>query len=458
LILTTNERSQCRIADCGFENILLNMREKTSKFPHPISDIQFGVASEVGKLRKVLVHRPDLSLRRLTPANHDSLLFDDLLWVEHAQFEHDNFTTIMREHGVEVYYLEQLMIEALQSDPMAQQRIVERVITPLTVGLSLYDELYELLLDMAPQTLVKHLIGGLTKAETEAIYDLGPAGQTSLIAATSDEDTFLLPPLPNSLFTRDASCWIYGGVTLNPMYYPARRAEAVNVSLIYHYHPIFREASFEFWYPIDGRMDDYQALDFGHASLEGGDVMPIGNKTVLVGISERTSPQMIEALAETLFARGAAERVIACRMTRDRAHMHLDTVFTMLDHDAVTIYPKIVQQIKAFSIRPGSKSWQFDIREEKSFLDAVADALQCKQLRIIPTGGDEYRQAREQWDDGNNIVALEPGVVIAYRKNTHTNQAFRDAGIEVLEIDGFELGRGRGGGHCMTCPLLRDGL
>ncbi|MFN2160537.1 MAG: arginine deiminase family protein, partial [Candidatus Promineifilaceae bacterium] len=240
-----------------------------SDIPNPTSQISFGVASEVGKLRKVLVHRPDLSLRRLTPANHDTLLFDDLLWVEHAQVEHDNFTAIMRERGVEVYYLEQLMVEALQAHPQAQQRIVERVITPLTVGLSLYDELYELLLDMEPPTLVRHLIGGLTKAETEAMYDLGPADHTSLIAAASDGDTFLLPPLPNSLFTRDSSCWIYGGVTLNPMYYPARRAEAVNTALVYHYHPMFRAASFEFWYPMDGRMDDYQALDFGHASLEG---------------------------------------------------------------------------------------------------------------------------------------------------------------------------------------------
>ena len=418
----------------------------------------FGVGSEAGKLRKVLVHRPDLSLRRLTPTNHDELLFDDLLWVEHAQLEHDAFTEIMRGHGVEVYYLDRLMIESLEAHPDAQQRIVERVITPLTVGYSLYDELYELLLDMPPQTLVTHLIGGLTKGEAQAAYDFGAAESSSLIAAASDEDAFLLPPLPNSLFTRDSSSWIYNGVTLNPMYYPARRAEAVNVALVYHYHPLFREAQFEFWYPLDGRMDDYQALDFGLASLEGGDVMPIGNKAVLIGVSERSSPQMVEAVAETLFARGAAERVIACQMTRDRAHMHLDTIFTMLDRDAVTVYPKIVNSINAFSIRPSDKAWEFDIRAERSFLEAVADALQCKKLRVIPTGGDQFRQAREQWDDGNNVVALEPGVVIAYRKNTRTNQAFRDAGIEVLEIDGFELGRGRGGGHCMTSPLLRDGL
>jgi len=426
--------------------------------PGPPPSLEFGVGSEVGKLRKVLVHRPELSLRRLTPANHDELLFDDLLWVEHAQIEHDAFTDHMRGRGVEVFYLEQMMVEALQAHPEAQQRIVERVITPLTVGLSLYDELYELLLEMAPQTLVRHLIGGLTKAEAQAMYDLGTAEHTSLLAAASASNTFLLPPLPNSLFTRDSSSWIYGGVTLNPMYYPARRAEAVNVALVYHYHPLFSASGFEFWYPMDGALDRYQALDFGHASLEGGDVMPIGNKTVLIGVSERTSPQMIEALAETLFAREAAERVIACQMTRDRAHMHLDTVFTMLDRDAVTIYPQIVNQIKAYSLRPGNKAWEFDVTLENSFLEAVADALKCKKLRVIGTGGDEYRQAREQWDDGNNVVALEPGVVIAYRKNTHTNQAFRDAGIEVLEIDGFELGRGRGGGHCMTCPLLRDGL
>jgi arginine deiminase len=429
-----------------------------SEIKNPKSQITFGVGSEVGKLHKVLVHRPDLSLRRLTPTNHDELLFDDLLWVEHAQVEHDAFTAIMRERGVEVYYLEQMMVEALQAHPQAQQRIVDRVITPLTVGYSLYDELLELLLDMVPATLVRHLIGGLTKAEAQAMYDFSTADHTSLIAAASDEDAFLMPPLPNSLFTRDSSSWIYSGVSLNPMYYPARRAEALNVALIYHYHPLFLESDFEFWYPIDGRIDNYQALDFGHASLEGGDIMPIGNKTVLVGISERTSPQMVEALAETLFARQAAERVVACQMTRDRAHMHLDTVFTMLDRDAVTIYPKIVNNIKAYSIRPGNKAWEFDIRHEKSFLDAVTDALDCKRLRVIPTGGDQFRQAREQWDDGNNVVALEPGVVIAYRKNTRTNQAFRDAGIEVLEIDGFELGRGRGGGHCMTCPLLRDGL
>ncbi len=271
---------------------------------------------------------------------------------------------------------------------------------------------------------------------------------------------FILPPLPNTLFTRDSSSWVYNGVILNPMYWPARHLELFNVGLVYHFHPMFREAEFEYWYPPleNGRYFDFAMENFGKASLEGGDIMPVGHKTVLIGMSERSTGQMIEQIARTLFAAGAAERIIACRMTRDRAHMHLDTVFTMLDRDAVTIYPKVVNQITAYSIRPGDNEHIFDVREERTFLDAVQDALGVKKLRVIATGGDEYQQAREQWDDGNNVVALEPGVVIAYRKNTWTNRSFRQAGIEVIEIDGFELGKGRGGGHCMTCPLLRDDI
>jgi arginine deiminase len=242
------------------------------------------------------------------------------------------------------------------------------------------------------------------------------------------------------------------------MFWQARQQEAIHVGLIYRFHPMFQAANFEFWYPPEGDNGRFEMEDFGRASLEGGDVMPIGNKTVLIGISERTTVQMVELIAAALFKKEAAERVIACQMTKNRAHMHLDTIFTMLDRDAVTTYPGVVSEIKAFSLRPGSKVGTFDVRPETSFLEAVTDALQVKKLRIITTGGDEYQAAREQWDDGNNVVALEPGVVIAYSKNTYTNQKLRDAGIEVLEMDGFELGKGRGGGHCMTCPLLRDGL
>lgn len=419
---------------------------------------EFGVYSEVGKLRKVLVHRPDLSLRRLTPANHDNLLFDDVLWVEHAQQEHDAFVARMMEYGVEVFYLEKLLAETLAASEQARDYIVRRVVTELTVGTSVVDEVRTLLSAMPATQLAKHLIGGLSRAEVQTMLDLDALNHISLTTAASDASDFILQPLPNSLYTRDPSSWICNGVTLNPMFWHARRLETVNVALIYRFHPMFQNADFQCWYPPmydDGRFD---MEDFGQASLEGGDVLPIGNKTVLIGMSERSTAQMVEQVARSLFAKATVERVIACEMTRDRAHMHLDTVFTMLDRDAVTIYPTVASRIRAYSLRPDDKSGRFDVTEESSFLDAVQDALGVRKLRVIPTGGDSYQQVREQWDDGNNTVALEPGVVIAYRKNTHTNHALRNAGIKVIEIDGFELGKGRGGGHCMTCPLLREGI
>lgn len=418
---------------------------------------QFGVYSEVGKLHKVMVHRPDLSLCRLTPSNHDDLLFDDVLWVERAQLEHDAFVRLMQDRGVEVFYLRKLLAETLATSEAVRRRVIEREVSTLTVGVSLVHEFRDYLMGMQPETLARYLIGGLSRSEITRL-DIEALSLRSLTAVSTGSNEFILPPLPNTLFTRDSSCWIYNGVTINPMYWHARHQEAIHVGLIYRFHPMFKEADFEFWYPAEGDDGRFDMEDFGRASLEGGDVMPIGNKTVLIGVSERTTVQMVEHIAQALFNKEAAERVIACQMSKNRAHMHLDTIFTMIDRDAVTLYPDVVSQIKAFSLRPGSKPGTFDVRPESSFLAAVADALQVKKLRAITTGGDEYQAAREQWDDGNNVVALEPGVVIAYSKNTYTNQKLRDAGIEVLEIDGFELGKGRGGGHCMTCPLAREGL
>ena len=416
-----------------------------------------GVHSEVGTLRKVMVHRPELSLQRLTPSNHDELLFDDVLWVERAQYEHDRFVEKMRERGVEVFLLRDLLTEAIAASDEGRNRLIELTVSEYTVGISLVDEVRSILAGMKPDQLATHLIGGLTVAEADV--DLEKFREFSLpAAAVEDTSTFILPPLPNTLFTRDSSCWIYGGVSVNPMFWPARRLEAINVAAIYRYHPMFRDATFEYWYPELGDDGRFHIADFGRSSMEGGDVQPIGNGTVLIGLSERTQARMIEQVARALFAKGAADRVIAVVMSKDRAHMHLDTVFTLLDRDKVTAYPRVVDQVRAISLRPGPSEGRFHVTEEESFLGAVADALGVDKLHVVETGGDEYQQEREQWDDGNNVVALEPGVVVAYERNTYTIAKMREAGVEVVTIEGFELGKGRGGGHCMTCPIVRDAI
>jgi len=401
------------------------------------------VGSEVGQLRRVLLNRPERALTHLTPSNCHELLFDDVLAVEAAGEEHDAFATTLRDQGVEVLLLHDLLVETL-AVPEAREWLLNTQISDFRYGPTFARDLRNYLAQMDNEHLATILLGGLAYSEL-------PIQSSSMLPKMHRPLDFVIEPLPNHLFTRDTSCWVYGGVSLNPMMKPARQRETNHLRAIYRWHPVFAGQDFIKYF---GDED----LHYDNANIEGGDVLVIGKGAVLIGISERTKPQGVENLAASLFKSGQATEVIAIDLPKHRSCMHLDTVMTHMDIDTFSVYPEIVRKdLDTWRLTP-KENGEMRVEKADNYLSAIEGALGLDQLKIITTGGDNYEAEREQWNDANNVLTVKPGTVIGYERNVYTNEKYDKAGIEVLTIPGNELGRGRGGARCMSCPIERDGI
>lgn len=401
-----------------------------------VADVVLGSNSEVGTLRVVILHRPGPELQRLTPRNNDALLFDGLPWVSKAQQEHDAFAELLRSRGVEVLLLADLLTEALASGA-ARMHGISAAVDGRRLGLPLAQELSVYLRTLGPTALAHVLMAGMTFNELPF-----SGAEISLVRRMHHGGDFVIDPLPNLLFTRDSSIWIGPRVAIPSLALPARVRETSLTDLIYAHHPRF--------------LGVRRAYESRSAPVEGGDVLLLAPGVIAVGVGERTTPAGAEALARSLFDDDLAHTVLAVPIAQERAQMHLDTVCTMVDVDAVVMYPNIVDSLSAFTIHREDRGVRID--EAVPFVRAAAEAMGIDKLRVIDTGLDPVTAEREQWDDGNNTLAVAPGVVVAYERNAQTNTRLADSGIEVLAIAASELGTGRGGPRCMSCPVARDPL
>ena len=392
-----------------------------------------GVTSEVGALRTVLLHRPGAELQRLTPRNNADLLFDGVPWVGRAQDEHDAFAQALRDRGVEVLYLQQLLAETLDNSE-ARSDVLTAAVAPTVVGPTLAASLRTWLGDLASEQLAECLIAGLTHDE------LPHTGTDGVVARLTGSSEFVVPPLPNLMFTRDSSVWVADQVAVTSPSMRARQREASLTKAIYTHHPRFAGTPLLY----GGSREE--------AWFEGGDVLVLAPGVVAIGVGQRTTPAGVEAFALRAFAAGVAHTVLAVPIAQERATMHLDTVCTMVDRDAVVMFPAVADTLAAWTVTDAG------VTGPEPFLVAAAKAMERDELRVVDTGLDPVTAEREQWDDGNNTLALAPGLVVAYERNVVTNQALEAAGIEVVRIAGSELGSGRGGPRCMSCPIVRDAL